>query len=147
MEENIKKAIICAQNILSYSDNTLLKLKQKLRSRGFSERDINEAAEYIKAHGWLDEEKQIESAVNSLANKKLYGKARVIQELVIRGFSREAISEFDFSEYDFTQICIDLYIKRGKSEDKNKDAAYLARYGHTQSDIKKALGVNLEWED
>lgn len=129
------RAIKNACNILAYADNTESRLRRKLRDKGYSSDAVDAAVDYVLSKGWLDESKQIEPAVRMLINGKLYGKSRVLAELRQKGFRREIIDGCDLDGVDFREVCARLFEKRGGIPD-DKTRAYLARAGHSFSDIR-----------
>ncbi len=126
-----------ALNILSYSDNTETRLREKLSAKGFSAESADDAVEYVMSRGWLDEQKQAEAALRYLAEVKLFGRRRILQELRKRGFRREVIDGCDFGSFDFPANCRRLWEKRGNTDDE-RTVAYLIRAGFSGDDIRAA---------
>lgn len=129
-----------AVNILSYSDNTELRLREKLAAKGFSRESADNAVLYVISRGWLDEQKQAESALRYLAEVKLFGRRRILQELRKRGFRRTVIDSCDFDCFDFTVNCRRLWEKRGNTDDE-RTVAYLIRAGYSGDDIRMARRI------
>lgn len=109
MSEECVRARKTAVNILSYSDNTELRLREKLAAKGFSREAADDAVRYVISRGWLDEQKQVESALRYLAEVKLFGRRRILQELRKRGFRRTVIDSCDFNSCDFAGNCRRLW--------------------------------------
>lgn len=135
--EECKRARKTAINILSYSDNSELRLREKLTAKGFSREAADNAVEYVISRGWLDEQKQAESALRYLAEVKLFGRRRILQELRKRGFPRTVIDSCDFDSCDFAGNCRRLWEKRGNTDDE-RTVAYLIRAGYSGDDIRAA---------
>ena len=140
--KRMQKAAQSALNILGYADNTEKKLREKLGRKGFTEEEKDFAVEYAKKMGYLNEKRHLEMAVYSLANTKLYGKKRIIQDLYVKGFKRSDIAEADFSEIDFPRNCCKR-IKQTKKNysDVNKLYIALLRYGFSGDEIKQAFKI------
>ena len=136
-DEECIRARKTALNILSYSDNTEIRLREKLASKGFSHKSADNAVEYVVSRGWLDEQKQAESALRYLAEVKLFGRRRIMQELRKRGFRRDVIEACDFNIFDFPANCRLLWEKRGNTDDE-RTVAYLIRAGFSGDDIRAA---------
>jgi len=134
----LERAVKSACNILGYADNSERRLLGKLLAKGYSRDAAEYALAYVIERGWLDEDKQTENLIHTLANSRLFGKRRIILELKKREFSREAIENADFSGIDFTEVCTRLYKKLGKG-DGDKIKAALMRYGHSSSDISHVI--------
>ncbi|MHB1153843.1 MAG: regulatory protein RecX [Eubacteriales bacterium] len=137
LNEECTRARKTAVNILSYSDNTELRLREKLAAKGFSREAADDAVEYVISRGWLDEQKQAESALRYLAEVKLFGRRRILQELRKRGFRRTVIDSCDFDSCDFVGNCRRLWEKRGNTDDE-RTVAYLFRAGYSGDDIRAA---------
>lgn len=135
-EEEFARARKTAVNILSYSDNSEHRLREKLAFKGFSHEAADHAVEYVIQKGWLDERKQAEAAVRYLAEVKLYGKRRILLELKKRGIKRDVIIQCDIDRFDYAENCRKLWEKRG-NEDDVQTAAYLIRAGYSMDDINK----------
>lgn len=140
LSEECTRARKAAVNILSYSDNTELRLREKLTARRFSREAADDAVRYVIGRGWLDEQKQAESALRYLAGVKLFGRRRILQELKKRGFRRTVIDSCDFDSFDFAGNCRRLWEKRGNTDDE-RTVAYLIRAGYSGEDIRAARRI------
>lgn len=127
--------------LLSFGDNNQFQLVRKLRERGHSKEHAVQAAQYLASRGYINEDEQILERILYLANKKLYGKRRIISELYSKGYSKELISEaFCVCEddIDFEQNKQQLLLQKfGSSKPKPNDRAeynkimgFLFRYGY-----------------
>lgn len=135
-----QKAIRSALNILDYADNTEKKLREKLFRKGYSADETDIACEYAKKMDYLNEDRFLEVMVYSLANTKLYGKRRIVQELYVKGFRRDVIAKADFSEIDFSANCRKrIKMTKKNYSDVRKLYAALLRYGFSSDEIKEAL--------
>jgi len=137
LSEECTRARKTAVNILSFSDNTELRLREKLAAKGYSREAADDAVEYVICRGWLDEQKQAESVLRYLAEVKLFGRRRILQELRKRGFRRTVIDSCDFDSFDFAVNCRRLWEKRGNMDDE-RTVAYLIRAGYNGDDIRAA---------
>lgn len=131
-----------ALRIIGYKDNTESALRRKLRERGFEKDAIDDAVEYLKKYGYLDESRMMIAKVRSLAKNKLYGKPRISAELRRLGFSSETVASLDYDgeelcDIDFEESCRTLLLKLGGELDR-KTVAHMMRYGYGMSEIKKA---------
>ncbi len=141
-EKAYGKALQTAYNILAFKDNTEGELRGKLLERGYSEDTVLEVIETVKAKGFLDEERMVYRMIYSLSENKLLGRARILQEIRQKGFSRKTLEAIDFrrgelSEIDFSDICFRLLKKKDFSKDR-KTYAFLVRHGHSSQDIRAA---------
>ena len=132
--------------ILSSGENNKRSLVSKLHRKGFSYDLCDKIALYMENRGYIDEKKQIGLLCDTFLRKK-FGKIKIINELVTRGYKREEVSEFaktELENVDFAGNC--AYIIEHKyvpfpsdKEELRKMMGALMRYGYTVSDIKEAI--------
>lgn len=141
-EAAFANALRTAFNILGYKDNTEYQLREKLIERGYNEQTVDAVCTYMTEKGFINDERMLYRLVRSLADSKLYGRARIKQEIARRHFSGEVIDTFSFDneeleDIDFVGNCLKLIKKKGGMRDERTYAA-LVRYGHSPSDIREA---------
>ena len=152
-DDSVKEVMAAASNILVFADNTEKNLRDKLTRKGFNEEAIDAAVNKMKEAGLINDARLMQSVSEYLADKKLYGKARIKLELQKKGFDKQLIGEnFNdcVSDVDFKENCLKLVHKK-KLADKIKDSktaravtAALARYGYGYAEIKYAYTRLLE---
>lgn len=152
-DESVKEVIAAASNILVFADNTEKNLRDKLTRKGFNEEAIDAAVNKMKEAGLINDARLMRSVSEYLADKKLYGRARIKLELQKKGFDKQLIGEnFNecVSDVDFKENCLRLMQKK-RLVDKIKDSktaravtAALARYGYGYAEIKYAYTRLLE---
>ncbi len=152
-DESVKEVIAAASNILVFADNTEKNLRDKLTRKGFNEEAIDAAVNKMKEAGLINDARLMQSVSEYLADKKLYGRARIKLELQKKGFDKQLIGEnFNecVSDVDFKENCLKLMQKK-RLVDKIKDSktaravtAALARYGYGYAEIKYAYTRLLE---
>ncbi len=147
LEENSRrcKAMKKGSDLLSYSASSERRLVQRLKSKGIDKESAEFAASKLKEMGAINEELDVERAVNTCL-KKLWGKKRIYRELCAKGYEREYISSaLDEVDDDvFAQNCKTLFKKKYKSlptdsAEQKKIVAALMRYGYSFSQIKYAM--------
>ena len=142
--DNARRA---AFSILSCGENNKKSLIMKLQNKGFSYELCKNMALYMEHRGYIDEKKQIGLLCDTFLKKK-YGRIKIINELVTKGYRREDVSEYvqnELADIDFAGNC--AYIIRNKfiplpavsSEDFKKMMGALMRYGYNFAEIKEAL--------
>jgi regulatory protein len=141
-DEAFAKALRTAFNILGYKDNTEYQLKEKLNERGYNEQTVDAVCSYMIEKGFMNDERMLYRLVRSLADSRLYGRARIMQEIRRRRFSSDVLDRFSFDneeleDVDFVSNCLKLIKKKGGMRDERTYAA-LVRYGHSPSDIREA---------
>ena len=132
--------------ILASGENNKRSLVSKLHKKGFSYDLCDKIALYMENRGYINEKKQIGLLCDTFLKKK-FGKIKIINELVTRGYKREEVSEFaktELENVDFAGNC--AYIIEHKyvpfpsdKEELRKMMGALMRYGYTVSDIKEAI--------
>ena len=138
-------AIRKGSNLLSYSSSSKVRLAQRLRAKGIDAESAKNAAQKLEEMGLIDEEADVERAVQSCL-KKFWGKKRIYRELMAKGYGREYIArELEcVSEKELVENCVALFYKKHKVFPDDPDAqkkivASLVRYGYGFSEIKQAL--------
>lgn len=145
MLEAAKKASARARavRIVAASGVSEKELRRRLVYKGEAKEDADEAADWLKELGFVDDARTAKDIARRAAHKG-YGKARIRQELYQKGIPREYWEQAleDLPEPD---DAIDRFLQqrlRGGVPDQKElkkvtDALY--RRGHSWSDIKAAL--------
>lgn len=135
-----------AFTILSYGENNKKTLIQKLRQKGFNYEVCENIALYMEHRGYIDEKKQIGLLCDTYLYKK-FGKLKIKNELITKGYMREDVDEYvskNLASVNFAENC--AYIIENKymplpreSQELAKMMGALMRYGYTIGDIKEAV--------
>ena len=142
----LKRAKLRAMHLLTDMGRTESGLREKLRQNQYPEDMIEQAMDYVRSFGYLDDlkyaENYIESHKNSKSKKELYG------VLVQKGVPSEQIQlAFESSyEEESTQEAIQKLIAKRRvdvatatEEELHKLYGYLARKGFRYEEIRKAI--------
>ena len=133
-----------AIKLLSIREHTEKEIRQKLKERGCSASDIDEAVERIKAEGSLSEERFAASFLRSRLRKNPEGKSILRMRLKEKGSPRDvaeaALNEIWENE-DYVRplsVALDSLIRK-----KGKEGAFAAllRKGWKDSEIRQALSL------
>lgn len=143
--EEIKKAKLKALHILTRMDKTEADLRAGLKRTGFSEQAVEEAVEYVKSYGYVDDRKYAEKYISY--NKDRKSRQKIKFELTNKGISRDIIGEAfeNCEDYDERTALRTALHKKWRSEEKpnekelQKLAASLARQGFSNYDIWHVL--------
>lgn len=147
-DEALKRAL----RFLDYSDMSEKKMRSKLTHAGFSEQVAAETAERLREMGYLNDLRYAERYAENVANGRLYGPRRIIEELYARGIDREtAQAAVDALDVDFAESVKKLArgrLRRDLSDpaEVKKLIAALMRCGHGYETIKTALAEMTEDE-
>ena len=141
-------AIKYASYILQFSDKSEKVLRHKLKDKGFCPEVIDAALQVLNSSGIISDENLCLRRYITIATSKLYGPARIKNELFAKGFSCEDIknaqllADINFSSL-LEELC-DKLLSSGKtdlSDRKQYDKFYakLVRYGYGFEDIRRVL--------
>lgn len=85
--EEQKKARLKAMKLLEYMDRSEKTLTERLEKENFSAEAIRDAVEYVKAFGYVDDERYARNYLACRMNTK--SKQKLMQELYSKGIDRE----------------------------------------------------------
>ena len=135
-----------AFSILSYGENNKKMLVDKLQKQGFSRELSENVAIYMEHRGYIDEKKQMGLLIDTYLKKK-FGRIKIVEELILKGYRRDEVSEYvkgALAEVDFVKNC--MWIVEHKynplpkeADDVKKMITALMRYGYNIADIKEAV--------
>ncbi len=136
------KAIKYASYILGIGDKSEKQLRMKLKTKGYSNRAIDSSFEVLRRNGYLCDEKTCKRKCELLANGKLFGRRRIISELMAKGYAYSLCERtVDEAQIDFEENLELLYekISRGENlldwEQKKKISDKLLRYGYSYDEV------------
>lgn len=118
-------------------------LLRKLQAKGFEEKYITTALDYLESCSCLSDFRYACAWLNNRKISRYEGRIRLAAELSARGIGRETVSAAldDFfavnSEQEFCSRALDKCRRIGKREEKIQE--YLKRCGFTFSMIKQAM--------
>lgn len=141
------KALKRAFDIVAYGRNSRKVLEDKLRHRGFSPQIAHDIAEYMKNHGYIDEDEDASREVD-VCVRKLWGSKRILMHLHQKGYDTETISAAKkyMETIDFVDVCVKLVREKYKTlpkddAERQKVIAALIRHGFSMSEIKAAAKI------
>ena len=140
-------AIRKGTELLSYSSSSRKRLVERLRNKGIDRENAENAAYHLANIGVINEEADVERQVE-LCLKKLWGKKRIYNELLVKGYEKEYIlvALENIKKEQMIENCVLLIQKKHKSIPNDSDVrkkivGSLVRYGYTFEEIKKALEI------
>lgn len=138
-----QNALDTAARMLSYRAMTEAALRDKLLNKGFAAQAVEDAVEYLRIHGFLDDQKYADSTVRSYTRRG-YGTMRIRQELRRRGVCQEEAEiamQSHEPEWARMRALLDKRLHGDLSDRKevNKAIAALQRRGFRWEEIRKAL--------
>ena len=140
-------AIRKGSDLLSYSSSSRKRLVQRLRNKGIDKESAESAATHLANMGAINEEMDAEREVASCL-RKLWGKKRIYQDLVAKGYQKEYIENAldDITKEQMIENCVLLLRQKHRtipeeSEVRKKIAGSLVRYGYTFDEIRQAFEI------
>lgn len=125
-----------AMKTVASSTVTERKLRDKLKLREYTDEDIEDAVEYVKKFGYVNDTRVAQSMVEKLA-ARLWGRFKICYYLKGKGITEEVIESLDFSEVDFPYYCARL-IKKYPADRRDAMLRAVKNAGYTSDDLRKA---------
>lgn len=148
MDNMIKEAKQKALSLLNYMDRTEYQLRQKLKEKSFSDDAIDEAVDYVKSFGYINDagyaERYILNKQGSKSRREIYA------SLSQKGISREDIElamdhcmETDDELATIRRLCEKRHfvIEEATDVEKRRMYHYLLRKGFRGEEVCKVLNV------
>lgn len=131
----------CAVRSCSLSKQTRRTLERRLRAKGFGKEEVSASVLAMEENGYIDENEYARAFVSDSYRIKKHGKRRIINELVLRGISREkaerAIRAYGADECEIIRSVME---KRFSDEDdRNKIIRFFAARGFDFDDIRRCI--------
>lgn len=135
-----------SESYLSYGDHSEKKLREKLRNK-FAPEVIDEVMMLLVRKGYVDDASLAERYVSELMRTRLWGKKRIAQYLMTKGFSRNDIenaleSADDEAYHDNLITLIEKNISKYDLSDRNSVSKFmnsLYRSGYDWDEIRSAV--------
>lgn len=144
------RAMKKGSELLSYSPSSKRRLTKRLCEKGLDRESAEDAAYRLEKLGLIDEDSDVACAVQSCL-KKLWGRTRIYQTLISKGYEHQYVSQHvgDIDKKTFIKNCIALIQKKYKGvpkepDERKKMVASLMRYGYSYSEIKVACDFILK---
>lgn len=137
--ETLKTAL----RFLSLRDRTEAELLEKLKRKGFDEKDIFKTIEYLKQKGFIDDFKFIQKA-EKIAEERFLGKIGLKNYLIRKGIEKEKLETLpDIEEFQIAQKLIQRkkHLLKDISSDKKKSkiVRFLLRRGFSWDTVNKCI--------
>lgn len=142
----LKRAKLRAMHLLTDTARSEKGLREKLRQGHYPEDIIEQAMDYVRSFGYLDDRKYAESFV--LSRKESKSRKEIYAALLQKGVSAEQIQEVldeVYAEEGEQEVIRKLILKKhvnvlqANEEELHKLYGYLARKGFRYEEIRKAI--------
>ncbi len=140
--ERVTKAKAKAYNYLSYGDMSAKTLKTKLSRAGFD--DVSDIVICnLQSAGYIDDERYALALSKHLAENKLYGARRIMQELYLKGIdsgtAEIAVSALETDFYESARACVPKAADFSDKKQVSKIYGALARRGFDYDIISSVI--------
>lgn len=125
-----------AMKIVAMGAVTERKLRDKLFQREYTESETDDALEYVKSFGYVNDARVAQDMLEKLAARR-WGRFKICYYLKGKGIPDEVIEELDFSEIDFPYYCAEL-MKKYTPERRDAMLRAVKNAGYTSDDIRAA---------
>lgn len=131
-----------AAYFLSFRDRSAKEIEDKLKEKGYSSDEIEEAVRKLKTYGYINDENYALSYIKSNMRKK--GSKLIAIELNRKGIDKDTISnQIDCVDIDEKQAILDVIERKYSNlEDekvRRRAYAYFMRKGYKSEDISNAF--------
>lgn len=133
-----------AMKIVAMGAVTEQKLRDKMKTREYSDGEIEEAIAYVKSFGYVNDEKLAQDMIEKLA-ARMWGRFKICYYLKGKGISEDVIEDLDFSEIDFPYYCAQLMKKYGP-ERREAMLRAVKNAGYSSDDLRRARALLAEEE-
>ena len=147
-----KRAKKRALHLLEQMDRTEQQLREKLMASEYPVRCIDDAIEYVKSFHYLDDERYAQTFTRYKKDKM--SRQQIKQKLMMKGVSREIVSEAIEEEYDVDEtVHIRSILEKKHFSNETADEGefrrvynYLLRRGFRSNDILKEMKcIRADW--
>lgn len=140
----LKRARLRAMHLLNDMDRTEGQLRQKLKQNGYTEDIINQALDYVKSFGYINDENYIrrfvESRMDKKSRKEIYA---VLCQKGLKGSEIEQIMEEVYDGHSEEEALREIIRKKrwdlesADEKQRQKICGYLMRKGFRYEDIRR----------
>ena len=131
-----------ALKAVAASTLTERKLREKLKAKEYSEEETDEAIEYVKSFGYINDDRLAQNMLDKLA-ARCWGRIKICHYLKGKGITEAVIENLDFSEIDFPYYCAQL-MKKYSPERREAMLRAVKNAGYSSDDIRAARTVLAE---
>lgn len=131
--------------LLNYKMRSESELRDKLTQNGFSAEAVDDALEYVKSFGYVDDARYVREYADTVGKRR--SRNRVYADLIRRGISKDLIEEIfrEMGEADETELIRKTAEKKMKTIDisdysgRRKLTAYLCGKGFQMNQILRVI--------
>lgn len=148
-----KRSKLRAMNLLKTRDYTEFQLAKKLHDAEYPEDIVEQAIDYVKAFGYIDDKRYAVDYIKEQYDKR--SRKEIQMKLQKKGIAKETVDyavaetyggedDYDMTSYDETALILKTlqkkhFTKDASYEDKQKILAYFYRRGFSMDAVYKAI--------
>lgn len=139
-----------AVELLARSDQSIRRLSEKLRRKGYDEGEIEETVEWLQAKRFIQEKEGCQRRFDFLYNDSSYSVRQIVAKLQQQGYDREMIlscipDDTDGREYAAAARVLLRRFKKGAEPQKMLQHLYMKGFG---CDVARNAveDLQLEWD-
>lgn len=142
IKKNKKSATEYVMRLVSIKTYTESALRQKLKMRGYGLDETEQAIEYARKFGYINDLRLAQNAAEKLAAKP-WGKKKIYAYLRQKGISSQTIDQIDLGQIDFKENACRLASKCASlGKTKEQTARALVSAGFSVCEISYAINVD-----
>lgn len=135
--DNLKTKIL---KYIMYKKRTEREIRQKFSS--FDENMVEDAIEYIKEAGYIDDYKYVERAINEFVNINTLSIKEIKYKLMKKGISKDIIEDYLYNNSEMLEnyevkCAKKIYQKKSVTDDRIEIINFLRKKGYTEDSIKQ----------
>ena len=144
-----------ALKLIAFKDRTEKEIRTKLKEKNYNEPEIEEAVEFLKNYGYVNDLRYASHFTNDAINLKKWGKARIRTELLRKGVDRDIVDKT--LEEAFLETDPERLFSQMESRFKNADFSnmkertrifnFYLRRGYSPEEIKGAMNKMSSFRD
>lgn len=135
--DNLKTKIL---KYIMYKKRTEREIRQKFSS--FDENMVEDAIEYLKEAGYIDDYKYVERAINEFVNINTLSIKEIKYKLMKKGISKDIIEDYLYNNSEMLEnyevkCAKKIYQKKSVTDDRIEIINFLRKKGYTEDSIKQ----------
>jgi regulatory protein len=139
MPRKPKSVMECALGLLVVREHSAAEVVRKLRTKGYSKVEVDEALEKLQAQGMQNDARYAVARARYRATVSKWGWAKIVQELKAQGIEGGLIATAKAGLEEEGVVFSEMAKKAIRGTDREKALARLVRRGYSLSEAKAAL--------
>ena len=137
-----RTALVCATDLLARQDHSEARLRQKLKTRKYSEQEINDAINTLKKYNYLNDERACSYQFDIMYQSNRYSMRQIYAKLIHLGFDEQIIDKCKPDDYEEHEELTAVHLLQAKFKtvpENIKMQQFLYTKGFNYSVISSAI--------